>query len=347
MGIYKAVLRARHRAYDNGRKEVLKAAAPTICVGNVTVGGTGKTPHTEMILRLLEGRRLAVLSRGYGRRTKGYLDVDPAGDASTFGDEPLQIARKFPGVRVAVDEDRVEGCTRLGGADLVVLDDAFQYRRLGATLNIVLVDFNRPVFEDRLLPFGSLRDLPERIFKADVIIVSKCPSDVDKAAFARRLRLSGFDPSTHRAQTPDGRSLVLLFTRIVPGTPYMVFPEGDPAFARGGDAVVVSGIANNTVFKEQVALTHNVVKMFSFRDHHRFSKADFRAFARAAKDFPAAGFAATEKDCPRLSFLAPEVKRRIFSVPVEAEFLSESERELFLDLLEDVVKGSVQADDVL
>ena len=135
MLIYRTILKLRHRAYDRGRRPCAEAGVPTICVGNVTVGGTGKTPLTELILRELAGRQLAVLSRGYGRRTKGYLEVDPSGDAALFGDEPLQIARKFPSVKVVVDEDRIEGCNKIGSAvDAIILDDAYQYRTLKASL---------------------------------------------------------------------------------------------------------------------------------------------------------------------------------------------------------------------
>ncbi len=168
---YYITLSARHWMYDHGWKKSAPAEVPTICVGNVTVGGTGKTPHAEMILRtLLTSDRwaysnIAVLSRGYKRDSTGFQQVIPSGSAAMFGDEPLQIKKKFPGVTVAVDKDRVEGCDLLvhpeklssrkvarkcwnrefPAAEYIVLDDAFQYRRLKADVNIVLVDYNRPV----------------------------------------------------------------------------------------------------------------------------------------------------------------------------------------------------------
>ena len=163
--LYRLILAIRHLAYNKGWKKSFKAEVPTICVGNITVGGTGKTPHTEMILRkLLESDRwgysnIAVLSRGYKRKSKGFQIVDRESTARFAGDEPLQIARKFPSVTVAVDKDRIHGCQQLK-ADIIVLDDAFQYRRLNPSLNIVLVDYNRPIFKDKLMPWGRLRDLP-------------------------------------------------------------------------------------------------------------------------------------------------------------------------------------------
>ena len=176
--IYRLILALRHQAYDKGWKKTYKAHVPTICVGNITVGGTGKTPHTEMILRKLLGdarwgcSHLAVLSRGYKRKSHGFQVAGKDASAAQMGDEPMQMARKFPMVTVVVDKNRVHGCEQLSGADLIILDDAFQYRRLAATLNIVLVDYNRPIFEDRLMPWGNLRDLPSRVQKAQVVIVS-------------------------------------------------------------------------------------------------------------------------------------------------------------------------------
>ena len=202
---YWLTLKIRHFMYDHGMKKVHTADVPTICVGNVTVGGTGKTPHTEMIIRTLTqdvdwgARNIAVLSRGYKRRTKGFQQVVADGTAKEYGDEPLQIKRKFPFITVAVDKSRKEGCDFLchpeklltskkarkcrhkdfPKADLIILDDAFQHRSLKPTVSILLVDYNRPVFKDHLMPLGKLRDLPERIQAADIIIVSKCPTYLD------------------------------------------------------------------------------------------------------------------------------------------------------------------------
>ena len=171
---YYLYLRLRDRYYSSPKRRLAVTQVPSVCVGNITVGGTGKTPHVEMILRLLQesdrwgNAGLAVLSRGYRRESKGFQQVSPDGSAAMFGDEPLQIKRKFPGVTVAVDKDRVEGCALLCDpsklaskkyagkcwnrdfppADYIILDDAYQYRRLKPTLSIVLVDYNRPVMKD-------------------------------------------------------------------------------------------------------------------------------------------------------------------------------------------------------
>ena len=188
---YYLALKLRNRRYGRLGAKLHYAEKPTLCVGNVTAGGTGKTPHVEMILRLLQespewgDKQLAVLSRGYKRESTGFQQVVTTGGAATFGDEPLQIKKKFPGAVVAVDKNRVEGCDLLAhpeklktrkwakkcwnrefpAADYIVLDDAFQYRKLKTNKTIVLVNWNRPVFKDMLLPLGRLRDLPERIYE--------------------------------------------------------------------------------------------------------------------------------------------------------------------------------------
>ena len=193
---YWVTLKVRHLLYDKGIKKTYRPSVPSVCIGNITVGGTGKTPHTEMILRtLLEqeewfGKNIAVLSRGYKRKSKGFQQVPADGRAIDFGDEPVQIKKKFPMVTVAVDASRKDGCTFLTDPDLVktskkgrrcihkdfpkadaiVLDDAFQHRAVKANVNIVLVDFNRPIFKDHLMPLGRLRDLPSRIKAADIVI---------------------------------------------------------------------------------------------------------------------------------------------------------------------------------
>ena len=227
---YTLTLAIRNALYDKGILKSQKADVPTVCVGNITVGGTGKTPHTEMILRtLLRSDRwaysnIAVLSRGYKRKSKGFQKVSRDGTAATFGDEPLQIAKKFPSVTVAVDKDRVEGCHFLCNpedlqtskkarkcadkdvpkSDIIVLDDAFQYRKLKADVNVILVDYNRPIHKDKLLPFGQLRDLPKRIRQADIVIVTKCPPYLDeweKGKWAKYLGFSSYSTSTCKGRT--------------------------------------------------------------------------------------------------------------------------------------------------
>lgn len=323
------------------------AAVPTVCVGNITVGGTGKTPHTELILRLLQeserwgGASLAVLSRGYKRKSKGFQIVRRDSTAAFAGDEPLQIARKFPTVTVAVDKNRVEGCAKLvagadspaasastpcPAADLIVLDDAFQYKRLHASLNIVLVNYRRPIFEDRLLPFGRLRDIPKRIFEADAVIVTKCPSvleDGEREEWRQRLRL------------PE--DMPLWFTTVEYCEPVPVFPDqADTRYNYSKTSVLFSGIADDTPLRAHVSDSYRIVEVLKFPDHHAFSKGDVGQIATAVRKHPTAALLTTEKDAVRVldRDVPPEIRERLFAVPVRAAFLDPADQEALQQRLE-------------
>ncbi|HCY73272.1 MAG TPA: tetraacyldisaccharide 4'-kinase [Rikenellaceae bacterium] len=340
--LYKLILKLRDAAYRSGRKKSFRAALPTVCVGNVTVGGTGKTPHTEMLLRMLRQENgVAVLSRGYGRKTKGFLVVKPNGSSRDFGDEPLQIARKFPDRLVAVDRDRIEGCEKLKefGAKLVILDDAFQYRKLKADLDIVLVNYARPVFNDSLLPWGRLRDLPERIFDADIIIVSKCPADItddEKSSFIKKLRLKDYNSHTCDAFCADGKKIKVLFSNIKYLNPVMVFPEGDPRFIYSQRIMYLSGIADGKRLEDELLSKYKILKFFEFGDHHDFSKGELARVEKALRKAKACALATTEKDAQRLlslDYVSSYLKERLFMVPIEANLSTPSEKETLLCVL--------------
>ncbi|MBP3203008.1 MAG: tetraacyldisaccharide 4'-kinase [Bacteroidales bacterium] len=347
--LYGIILRLRHLAYDKGWKKSAQAPVPTICVGNVTAGGTGKTPHTEMILRTLihsdewAFKPLGMLSRGYKRKSKGYQVVPMDGSAALYGDEPVQIARKFPAVAVAVDKDRLEGCRKLAeaGSALIVLDDAFQYRRLRASKNIVLVDYYRPVFKDKLLPWGRLRDLPSRLKKADMVIVTKCPGEVDdaeRAQWRKDLKLRGEQP--------------LFFTSLRYGAPVPVFPEGDTRYAYSQRLILFTGIANDAPLRSYLSDSYKIVQRLEFPDHHKYTRADVRKLSAAVKANPTACLMTTEKDAQRIAdaFSRPSaghsrpssghsrpdresLRQRMFYLPVEAAFLSPEEEQAFTDAL--------------
>ena len=321
--IYRIILGIRHFLFDKGWKKSYRADVPTICVGNVSVGGTGKTPHTEMILRLLlhsdewAYSDIAVLSRGYKRKSKGFQKVGRDGTALQFGDEPLQIAKKFPSVTVAVDKDRVEGCRFLThpellqtdkkakgcldkdipAADIIVLDDAFQHRRLKADVNVVLVDYNRPVQKDRLLPWGKLRDLPSRLRAADILIVTKCPTYLDeweKGKWARQLGLQDYSPATGKGTTRKGKTQTLLFTTIGYEPMLPVSPEdSDSRFMYAQRLILFSGIAKDTPLRAFLSDTYKEVKRFNFPDHHKYTNGDIQKVVRAIRAFPTACVATT------------------------------------------------------
>lgn len=358
---YYLTLKIRHALYDKGVFKVHTCDVPTICVGNIAAGGTGKTPHTEMILRELlaseewHDKNIAVLSRGHKRRSSGFQQVLVNNSASFAGDEPLQIKRKFPQVTVAVDRTRVEGCDFLlhpeklqtssnarkcenkdiQKQDLIVLDDAFQYRSLEALFNIVLVDYNRPPAKDNLLPFGRLRDLPERLYHANVIIVTKCPSYLenwDKIEMAKMLGISNYDVNTCKGIAAGGKSMTVLFTAIKYCPLEPVFEDDDKRYVYSHNLILVSGIASDLALKRYLSDSYSIVKRFKFNDHHKYRRMDIRRIVKATRKWPTALIATTEKDSQRLRDYRkmPETLRhRMFQAPIEVEFLSEKEKEVF------------------
>lgn len=351
---YWLTLKIRHMLYNTGLRKTYTPEVPSICIGNITVGGTGKTPHTEMILRtLLEdeqwyGKNIAVLSRGYKRKTKGFQQVVADGRALDYGDEPLQIKKKFPMVTVAVDKSRKEGCSFLTDpesvktskkgrrcihkdmpkADLILLDDAFQHRAVKAGLNIVLVDYNRPVFKDHLMPLGKLRDLPERIKAADIVIVSKCPKYLD--AWERSKWSEALGKPKH-----------LFFTTITYDTSQAIFSEGDPRYLYAQRLILFTGIANDAPLARFLSSTYKIVKHFNFPDHHKFTRSDILSIRDAADAFPTSVVMTTEKDCQRVrdSKAVPEsLKRRLFYAPIKTGFLCQEDQDAFTSVLKSYLK---------
>ena len=339
---YYLALKFRHFLYDHGILKSVRASVPTVCFGNITVGGTGKTPHTEMTLRTLlsmeeaGGRHFAVLSRGYRRKSRGFQQVTADSTASFSGDEPLQMKLKFPEVTVAVDADRVEGCGFLSRpeklktskrgrkcvnkeflpADLIVLDDAFQHRSLKPDLSILLIDWNRPVMTDHLLPIGRLRDLKERVAAADAVIVTKCPaniSPIEKRIISKQLNLKAYQQ--------------LLFTTMEYGS--ILTLEGKPAECHpSADSTIlcVTGIAAPAPYHEHLrSMTPQVINM-AFPDHHNFREADIQRITEEFHKISANEkyIFTTEKDAMRLKLcpLPDEIKGHLYYIPIEPVFLT-------------------------
>lgn len=330
---YWLVLRIRHALYDSGKWKSVTHPVPVISVGNLTAGGTGKTPMVEYLVNLLQGScRVAVLSRGYRRRGKGFHLVTEDDTADAAGDEPLQIKRKFPHILVAVDKDRNHGVAQLLALpederpQLVLLDDGFQYRRLKPATDLVLVDYNRPVFKDNLLPFGRLRDLPEQIRRADIVVVTKSPRYLDEWERGKVRQLTRLRP-----EQP------LFFATVKYGDPLPVFRwEADKRYIYSKDVFLFSGVADDRPLRVQLTDRYEHIAHKRFGDHHRFTRADLRLLARQVRRNPRAVFLTTEKDAQRLLHcekLDPEVRRRLFYLPIETEFLTWEEGEAFDALL--------------
>ena len=367
---YSLTLACRHALYNIGLFKSHKATVPTICVGNITVGGTGKTPHTEMILRMLlederwQDKNIAVLSRGYKRKSKGFQQVVVDGTAEDFGDEPLQIKRKFPQVTVAVDKSRKEGCMFLTNpellqtskkaarclykdmpkADIIVLDDAFQHRALKPDFSAVLIDYNRPVFKDHLMPIGRLRDLPSRLSAADALIVTKCPTyihDEQRAAWAADLGLKEFDPQTCEGVRSNGKRQKIFFTYINYDTPQAVYPEGDTRYLYAKRLILFSGIANDAPLRHFLCGEYKIVKHFNFPDHHKFTRSDIYSIRNASDTYPTSVIMTTEKDCQRVrdcKFVPGSLKDRMFHIPIKVGFLGDEDRNIFKSMLASFLK---------
>jgi len=362
---YYWTLRLRHALYDKGFRKVVGAPVPTISVGNVTVGGTGKTPHTEMILETLLGesstreKGISVLSRGYGRSTHGFQQVTLDGSAAKFGDEPLQIKKKFPHVTVAVCKNRVRGAGFLTDpaslaasrrerrcinknfepSGLIVLDDAFQYRALKPTVSIVLIDYNRPIFYDHLMPLGHLRDLPSRVMDADIIIVSKCPSELnnwERSRWADSFDLSKFDTETCSGVNPKGKVQRLFFTTLSYCRMEPVFVEGENRYLYSKRLILFTGIANDMPLVRYLSDSFKIVRHFNYPDHHRFTAADIAEIRSTAEAQPTALIATTEKDAQRVSDyrkIPAVLKERLFRIPIKVAFLTKHEESVFRSTL--------------
>ncbi len=329
--IYGAATGVRNFLFDHGIIKSRKFGIPIICVGNLTVGGTGKTPHVEYLLRLLGNKPdIAVISRGYRRKTKGMVVATAASTAVEIGDEPFQIKTHFPGIRLVADANRTEAIGHLMQDNIspavkaVVLDDAFQHRHVSAGMNIMLTDYSRPIYSDRQLPAGMLRESFSQRRRADIVIVSKCPAGLScekRDGIAEKLALQ-----------PRQK---LFFTTMAYGTPYNVFTQkAAPLKVIAGNCrriLALAGIARPQPFFKEIAkygihetkYGSNIYNM-PFADHHDFSRgelAGFRKFVSASD----AAIITTEKDAARLLSAdihwSEEQKARIFALPINVEFL--------------------------
>ena len=253
--LYKAAVTFRHRLFDWGILKSEKFDIPVICIGNITVGGTGKTPMAEMVIAYMsQMHRVALLSRGYGRRTKGYLEVKADSHYRDVGDEPLQIKLKFPDTVVAVCEKRAEGIRRIRAehpdVDLVIMDDGFQHRYVEPKVNIVMIDATRPVQHDRMLPLGTLRDLPEELHRAHYFVVTKCPEKM--APIDRRILRKVLIQVAYQR---------VYFTRFESFMPQPLFPDAAPGepLLQGQQVIALSGIGSPKPFLAALRGSYGVV----------------------------------------------------------------------------------------
>ena len=332
--LYKMAVLFRHQLFDWGVLHSERFDIPIICIGNITVGGTGKTPLAEMIVDYMsQTHRVALLSRGYGRRTKGYREVAATDSYRDVGDEPLQIKRKFPGVRVVVCERRADGIRRIRAehpeVDLIVMDDGFQHRYVEAKINVVLIDATRPVQEDRMLPLGTLRDVPGQLHRANYFIVTKCPEEMNP--LDRRIMRKVLIEAAYQS---------IYFTRMEAFRPQPVFEEAlAGGFGPGTEVILMSGIGNPAQFVRGAKEYYRVVAELRFEDHHVYRVKDLKALAGLAARHPAAMVLTTEKDAVKLAGRAKvpaEIRSRLFYQPINISFIDDSATDFLQNLEKDV-----------
>ncbi len=302
--LYGLAVSIRNLMFDVGMLKSKTFPLPVICVGNITVGGTGKTPHTEYLIRMLsEKHQVAVLSRGYKRQSEGYVLATPTTPMTDIGDEPYQMKHKLPQIHMAVDKDRCHGIAELmkkevqPSTDVVILDDAYQHRYVKAGLNILLMDYHRLIYLDKLLPAGRLRESSSGTKRADIVIVTKCPRDItpiERTGIERSLNIENWQK---------------IF--------FSTYSYPDDMKGIGKKPLLVTGIASP---EQMIYDLQKIVPEFdvmSFPDHHHFTKNDINNIRTRAAGRT---ILTTEKDATRLHGL-----ENVKVIPVEVEFIDGKE----------------------
>lgn len=343
--LYGVGVRFRNMLFDTGILKSRSFQVPVISVGNITVGGAGKTPHVEYLIRLLrDTKRVSVLSRGYKRHTKGYLLASSLSTSRELGDEPYQMYLKYGRqVHVAVSANRCEGIERLCSdpetkdTDVILLDDAFQHRYVKPGVNILLVDYHRLIIYDKLLPAGRLREPKDGKRRADIVIVTKCPSDLrpmDFRVITKALNLYPYQK--------------LFFTTIE-------YDKLTPIFSKSRsialseitsdyEVLVLSGIASPQHLLSDIQKhTDNVIPM-TYGDHHLFTPKDIARINNTFDSMSAKRIIiTTEKDAARLvglDGLSDDVRNHIYALPIRTTFLLEQQEQFDEFILSYVLKNS-------
>lgn len=318
--LYAGIIHVRNLCFDLGILPSQKYDTPIISVGNISVGGTGKTPLSEYIIRLLNtDYRIALLSRGYKRQTKGALLSNTNSTAASIGDEPYQIKQKFKNIDVVVAEKRVEGMELILNkttSDLVLMDDAFQHRYVTPGLSILVIDYNRPMWNDCVFPAGNLREPVKGQKRADVIVVNKCPlnlSEEDKQQWLKKLKKTA---SQH-----------VFFTTITYGNPQNVSSNIELIEGQQLSVVGMAGIAQPQPFMDYVGENFKIKSKIIFPDHHHFNPKDIASITKQAMDDNIQALITTEKDAVRFEDFSEEVKARTYFIPIELKVLFSEEKQ--------------------
>ena len=326
--LYGLGVRLRNYLFEIGILKSRSFKIPVISVGNITVGGSGKTPHVEYLVRLLSSQvKTAVLSRGYKRKSKGYVLANANTTMRELGDEPFQMKQKFDNIYVAVDKDRCHGIEQLTtnaetkDVDVIVLDDAFQHRYVKPGINILLVDYHRLIIYDKLLPAGNLREPLNGKDRADIVIVTKCPKNLKPMEYRVLIKALNLFPYQD-----------LFFTTLKYDDLKPVFQESDGNYAlslkhlpKKAEILLLTGIASPKQMLQDIKPYCKKTTPLSFADHHFYSKKDTEHINNtfAAMHEPKL-IITTEKDAARLQLaegLSSEVRNRLYVLPIQVTFM--------------------------
>ena len=340
--IYGSIVRFRNWLFDIGVKKSKSFALPVISVGNITVGGSGKTPHVEYLVRLLQDKvKIAVLSRGYKRKSRGYVLAEEDTEMKEIGDEPFQMHQKFPGIYVAVDAKRVRGIQHLQDdeetkdVEVILLDDAFQHRYVKPGINILLVDYHRLIIYDKILPAGRLREPLSGKNRADIVIVTKCPKDLKPMEFRVLTKAMNLYPFQK-----------LYFTCINYDKPIGIFNEQqlDLESLKDKNVMLLTGIASPKQMEHDLTPMVKNLTSVSFGDHHHFKSKDIDRINEIFESMPEPRLIiTTEKDAVRLrdsEGLYEIVKDNLYALPIKVSFMQDQEENFNEKIISYVRKNS-------
>ena len=320
--IFKFVTDIRNKLYDCNFLKSEKINVPVISVGNLSTGGTGKTPMVDFIIHNLKrDYNISVLSRGYNRKSKGFIEIKNSDNPSLVGDEPFLIKSNHSKVPVFACEDRVEGAKKIiseNNTNLILLDDAFQHRKISRNLDIVLTDYNNLFYKDYLLPYGNLRESRNNINRADVIIVTKCPLDFNKA-----------DAIKIKNQINPKKTQSLFFSQIKYSEKLFGFKELSFKSIRNSKLTLVTGIANSQPLKEYLKKNNVNFDHFDYPDHYNYSRKDVNKILATTKNNI---ILTTKKDYYKLSQFKID---NLLYIDIKVEFLDGKQE--FLSTIKEVL----------
>jgi tetraacyldisaccharide 4'-kinase len=316
--VYGGVIMLRNFLFD---KEIYKSISfnfPIICVGNLATGGTGKTPMTEYLIEILQQKyTVATLSRGYKRKTKGFAIANERTTALEIGDEPMQFHEKFPDITVAVGEERLVAIPQIlqskPNTNVIILDDGYQHRFVKAGLNILLTEYKNLYSRDFMLPVGDLRDVKASRNRADIVVVTKCKSD-----------LSIEEKTTIQAELKLTEKQKIFFAEILYAQPYHLFTKTKSDFGSETDVLLITGIANPKPLKNFISKYAHSYELLRYADHHIFNSGDLKDIQKQFEKIKSNNkiIITTEKDGVRLEKFKSELAHMpIYILPIKHSFL--------------------------